>query len=341
MKIVIPIQSLEVGGGCKFLADIANALHMRGHDVTVVISEWAPIKYALRCKVVRVKKLSAETIPFGDVVLPNFYVTFDAAYQAWPSQCIRLCQGFEPSWLEDKTAALSTYQNDVPVICISHYLNRQVKAVNGRDNFVVNYGVDPQIFNPYGPSTKKLNSGIPSIMYIGRDPSLGYAVKGFEDFYRSMQILQEVYQKPFLVNLIVAEGDLSMPGVSVHKFPSAGEKEMADFYRSSDLFVFSSWAEGFGLPPLEAMACGTPVVTTNCGGVMDFCQQRHNATIVPPRNPEMLASAVKSLLENKRQQALQKVNGFVTAKNFTIAAYRMKMIQTIEHIHRTVIALKR
>jgi glycosyltransferase involved in cell wall biosynthesis len=45
------------------------------------------------------------------------------------------------------------------------------------------------------------------------------------------------------------------------------QEKLAEHYRSADLFLFTSWYEGVGMPPLEAMASGVPVVSTLCGGV--------------------------------------------------------------------------
>lgn len=52
-------------------------------------------------------------------------------------------------------------------------------------------------------------------------------------------------------------------------------KEMCHLYNSCDCFVFPSRGESFGLPPLEAMACMKPVIVTNWGGMIDFCNTRN------------------------------------------------------------------
>ena len=54
--------------------------------------------------------------------------------------------------------------------------------------------------------------------------------------------------------------------------------------------------EGFGLPPLEAMACGAPVVLTDSGGVRDYARHEDNCLLVPPRDPQALAAAMLRIL---------------------------------------------
>ena len=58
-------------------------------------------------------------------------------------------------------------------------------------------------------------------------------------------------------------------------------KSLAELYSSADIFLFTSYAESFGLPPLEAMACGTTVVTTDCKGNRDYAIGEYNCLIRP------------------------------------------------------------
>jgi glycosyltransferase involved in cell wall biosynthesis len=88
-------------------------------------------------------------------------------------------------------------------------------------------------------------------------------------------------------------------------------------YSSSDLFVFASHIEGYGLPPLEAMACGTPVVTTDCRGVKDFVIDGKNAILVPPKQPDIIAESIIKLYNDPELTEKLKQNGLETSKNFT------------------------
>jgi glycosyltransferase involved in cell wall biosynthesis len=74
------------------------------------------------------------------------------------------------------------------------------------------------------------------------------------------------------------------------------DEQLAELFRRATVFVFPSLFEGFGLPPLEAMACGTPVVTTACGGVSDFARDGENCLMVPPGDVEGMAQAILRLL---------------------------------------------
>jgi Glycosyltransferase len=100
-------------------------------------------------------------------------------------------------------------------------------------------------------------------------------------------------------------------------FESPSDDKLAELYSSSDLFVFASHIEGYGLPPLEAMACGTPVVTTDCRGVRDFVVDGENAILVPPKEPEVLAESILKAYNDVDLTEKLKENGLETAKNLT------------------------
>ena len=83
---------------------------------------------------------------------------------------------------------------------------------------------------------------------------------------------------------------------------TATDQELARVYAEADLFVYTSYFEAFGLPPLEAMACGTAVVTTDCGGNRDYVRSGENCLVVPPSDIERLSAAIYYLLTNDAER---------------------------------------
>jgi glycosyltransferase involved in cell wall biosynthesis len=93
--------------------------------------------------------------------------------------------------------------------------------------------------------------------------------------------------------------------------------ELAQLYATCDLFVSASWREGFGLPPLEAMACGAPVVLTDSGGVREYACPGENCLMVPPRDPPALAAAMVRVLTDTALAEQMRRKGPPTAARFT------------------------
>ncbi|MDP9368698.1 MAG: glycosyltransferase family 4 protein [Chloroflexota bacterium] len=100
------------------------------------------------------------------------------------------------------------------------------------------------------------------------------------------------------------------------------------WYSAADLFVYPSLYEGFGLPPLEAMACGTPVVTSDVSSLPEVVGDA--ALTVPPTEETALAEAMRRVLEDRVLAADLQARGLERAREFswrrtaalTVAAYR-------------------
>ena len=93
------------------------------------------------------------------------------------------------------------------------------------------------------------------------------------------------------------------------------EETLAVLYRLSGVFVFPSLYEGFGLPPLEAMASGTPVVTSNVSSLPEVAGDA--AVLVDPYDPEALADAMMRVLTDEKLRKDLRRRGLERAKQFS------------------------
>jgi glycosyltransferase involved in cell wall biosynthesis len=103
------------------------------------------------------------------------------------------------------------------------------------------------------------------------------------------------------------------------RFDVAAREALGDRYRASDVVVFPTiWEEPFGLVPVEAMACGTPVVATGTGGSGEFLADEANCLLVPPADPAALAAAVTRLAGDEELCARLIEGGLRTAEELDI-----------------------
>src|SRR3989338_8053121 len=93
------------------------------------------------------------------------------------------------------------------------------------------------------------------------------------------------------------------------------DNDLPLLYNSARLFVYPSLYEGFGLPPLEAMACGIPVITSNNSSLPEIVSGA--GIMVDPYDSDALAQAMSEVLTNKRQYETMVENGLKKAKEFS------------------------
>ena len=93
------------------------------------------------------------------------------------------------------------------------------------------------------------------------------------------------------------------------------DETLAVLYRLAELFVFPSLYEGFGLPPLEAMACGTPVVTSNVSSLPEVTGDA--AVLVDPYEVESIAEGMERVLTNPALSAELRTKGIARAREFS------------------------
>ncbi|HEY8543633.1 MAG TPA: glycosyltransferase [Acidimicrobiales bacterium] len=177
---------------------------------------------------------------------------------------------------------------------------------------VVPCGVDPAVFRPRG---ERLRLGAPA----GGSPCRYRVVvvsrlvprKGIDDVIRALPQLPEV-------ELVVAGGPADRRALAadpearrlrsiaaacgverrVRLLGGLPRGMVPALLRSADVVVSAPWYEPFGIVPLEAMACGVPVVATAVGGMLDTVRPGRTGLLVGPHDPDGIAAAVGRLLAN-------------------------------------------
>jgi glycosyltransferase involved in cell wall biosynthesis len=101
----------------------------------------------------------------------------------------------------------------------------------------------------------------------------------------------------------------------VRFFGFVPDHTLAALYRLANVFVFPSLYEGFGLPPLEAMASGTPVVTSNVSSLPEVVGDA--AVLIDPHDPEAIADGIRRVLTDATLREQLRAKGFARAKEFS------------------------
>ncbi|MFG3554589.1 glycosyltransferase [Micromonospora sp. NPDC047557] len=171
---------------------------------------------------------------------------------------------------------------------------------------VVPSGVNLASFSPLGPVADR-EPGRARILTVGRLVER----KGFQTVVRAMALVPDaecvvvggppeglLETDPYARRLRALAESCGVAD-RVHLVGAVPREEMGRWYRSADLLVAAPWYEPFGLTPLEAMACGVPVVGTAVGGIRDTVVDGTTGDLVPARDPNALAAAIQRLLDDR------------------------------------------
>lgn len=114
----------------------------------------------------------------------------------------------------------------------------------------------------------------------------------------------------------------------VHVLESVDDADLADVYRAARLFVYPSLAEGFGIPVLEAMGCGTPVITSNRTALPEIAGDA--AVLVDPERSDDLADAIAALLTDAAAARILAQKGPIQAGKYTWAAAARQYVEALD-----------
>ena len=92
-----------------------------------------------------------------------------------------------------------------------------------------------------------------------------------------------------------------------------GREDIAKYIKNSSAFVLPSWYETFGISYIEALACGLPIITTNCGGPEDFFNE-DLGYMIPLNNLEELRKALRKMVNNINEFNSENIREFVKSK---------------------------
>ncbi|MFZ6027462.1 MAG: glycosyltransferase family 4 protein [Chloroflexota bacterium] len=118
----------------------------------------------------------------------------------------------------------------------------------------------------------------------------------------------------------------------IHFTGYVADEDLPALYASASVFAFPSRYEGFGLPPLEAMACGTPVVCSNASSLPEVVGDA--GLLVPPDAPTALANALEQVLVSPELHAALKERGHQQAGRFTWEETARRTLAVYESLAR-------
>lgn len=212
------------------------------------------------------------------------------------------------TWLLESGARFCDAVITISTLCAEHLnADRHPDKVT-----IVHSGLDEVFFRDDRTAATEGDEGPATLLFVG-DP---IGRKGWAEFLEAWRRLRE--ERPGLGFVLVCrtppeeglpEGGTVRVGLS--------DEEVADEYRRASVYVCASHAEGWGLPALEAMAVGTPVVTTLHGGCEAYVQEGVNCLTAPVGDAVALQAAVARILADAELRKRLIRGGRKTAERYT------------------------
>ncbi len=343
VTFLLPMPGNKPIGGFKVTYEYANFLAARGHSVQVAHSNqlyvdrprssmsakdalrsfqryttmkltgrfrpdaWFKVDPAVR--MLWLPTLEASNIPDADVVIATAWETAEwvLTYPASKGRRFYLIQHLE-TWSGHEERVLQTWKAPLEKIVIAGWLQRLATEMGQRSHLIPN-GMDFSRFQMTVPPEQRDSNRLLMLHHC-------MEWKGSPDGLAAVAIAQQTLPelKLTLFGIDPAPPDLP-PGVEYHHQPS--QERLNRLYNEAAIFISPSWAEGWGLPPAEALMCGGALAVTRGGADEAFAIDGETALVSPIKDPAALAANIVRLARNDELRVRLARQGHALIQQFT------------------------
>lgn len=324
-------------GGFKVIYEYANRISEKGHEVCIVHSLItcpkqagivkkiaAPIILGInhvfglpkvrwfdispKVKIAIRWNLNEKLIPDGDIITASSWTTakWVDRQPSTKGRKFYLVQDFYP-WLAPKEELEATWRLPLKKIAVSHWLHDKVTQAGGTDVTVIPNGIDHQTFrllNDFAGRPHRVTMLFSPVNY-----------KASDDGLQALEICKKQHPE-LIVSLFGPALFKKIPNWATYQ-RNIPVTRLVELFNHSRIYLCSSIAEGFALPPAEAMACGCAVVSTDCGGIREYAEHDINALLSPPKDPQALAQNILRLLGDDNLRLRLAKAGYKKIQEFT------------------------
>jgi len=343
MRITFILPHAGLAGGTRVVAIYARMLQDRGHDITVVSIPKRSATLIDQAKSVLKRRdvpprnpkhgpshldglgldwqildtrrpVKDADVPDADIVVATWWETAEWVSELSSSKGVKayFLQHHEIHDGQPKERVAATWRLPLHKITISQWLSDTNQKVYGLGPIpIVHNSVDTDQF--YAPERSRNSPPVVGLLY-----SKTYW-KGVKDSFYAIEKAREKYPDMRVLMFGATEDDEELPKPSnAQLIVRPPQNKIREIYGACDYWLCGSLAEGFHLPPLEAMACRLPVVSTNVGGPMDIIRPGINGYLSPTLDPDELAqNLMKALALSEEDWKAMSYAAFKTATDYT------------------------
>ncbi|MCK5510464.1 glycosyltransferase family 4 protein [Candidatus Parcubacteria bacterium] len=303
MKITIIIPRLKISGGVIILAIYAHYLFLLGHEVKIIMNNpvaWRRflanlLKYKpnwmsdFKLKIIRTPEINEKYFSEADILMISTYrhANLIKNFSNKFGKKVYLIQHDERLYHGKSDEVAEAYKLPFKFIAVSTWVKERLKKDFNQDTELLLNTLDKNIFYPR--EIKRSDRDIRILMLHHT-----YEWKGAKE---GMEIINDLKKKHNNIKLIMYGARQENVECDEYYYKPFG-KETAELFSGCDVFLCPSWDEGFGLPSLEAMACGCALATYDNGGSRDFAFHNKTALVAERRNKKDLKEKLELLIKN-------------------------------------------
>ena len=341
LRVTYVLPELRLSGGALVVMQLVNELRLLGADARVV---------ALRGRRDRRREVFRWRVQVAPTVFPNERALIQGMQEtdivvathwttaAWVRKLVEagrakqsayLVQDYEPWFFsEDDVAARARVKQTYGLIPHKVVTSEWLRELLARDGFearTIPLGLDIGFFYP-----RSIESGSrPVVLAMARPRT---PRRAFDFVVATLAKVHDAMPGAEIVLFGEQIDSLKLP----FPYRSAGvitdQEQLARLYSSARVHFDGSDFQAFGLPALEAMACGTMSVLTDAGGVREYARDEENCLLVEPRDVDGAAAAILRLLSDEPLVARLRGAGFETSREHSLKRQARETLRLLEEI---------
>ena len=340
MKIAFIIPGGGRSGGIKCTVKVANGLLLKGHKVRLLVNKggrssrtklrhlWLKTRYSCGNDWLELFKGTMEI--FYDIQKCTFENKEIVVASGWwaATELRKVNQNgivkvhHVRSLLKDTDQMKAAWGENVPKIVVASFLQNPIEQICGQKAYaLIPDGIDTEEFYPSVPESERNGVGTVYGQGYHKDPET--VLKVLENLRTSRP---ETPQRVFSLN----RKSKYIPREIYHRLPPL--EKVREIYSRSLVWFLGSYSEGFGLPVLEAMACGCAVVSTSCGGPQDIIRDDENGFLVKVGDVEQIVNRINELLDDRELRQRLVKNSQETLKKFSWENSINKLEETLRNL---------
>jgi GT2 family glycosyltransferase len=309
LRIVYVTEDTGVGGGHRDIFEHINRLRRRGHEVELyslgVQPDWFELDAPVR-SFDTYQELTAALAPLDAIKVATWWGTARSVWHASVThgKPVYFVQDIETSYYpgdpREQHRVLASYREEFRYMTISSWNQERLREL-ALDTALIPPGIDLENFR-HVDGLKRDDV----LLAVGRSLPLKNLPLTIESWER-MDPRPELW-------MFGIEPELG-PRHGARYFERPSDERLNELFNEATVFVQTSRHEGFCLPLLEAMAAGTPVVSTDAHGNRDFCRDGENSLIADP-DPASVSGALATLFGDPALRARLAEAGLATVRDY-------------------------